>query len=119
MIARLRREPVLISQAAAVIIALLAAWGLALTEVQTAAVMGACAFIGAIIGRSQVTPTVDVGAEQDDTGLVAGPAAEVPEGNPVEVIIPGTTLDMPESSDRKADAVYYDPKHDAPEDGER
>ena len=26
-------------------------------------------------------------------------------------IIPGTTLDMPESSDAKADAVYYDPKH--------
>lgn len=33
-------------------------------------------------------------------------------------IIPGTTLDVPESSDPKADAAYYDPKHDAPEDGE-
>ena len=33
-------------------------------------------------------------------------------------IIPGTTLDIPESSDAKADAVYYDPKHDAPEDGD-
>lgn len=26
-------------------------------------------------------------------------------------IIPGTTLDIPESSDPKADAAYYDPEH--------
>ena len=30
-------------------------------------------------------------------------------------IIPGTTLDVPQSSDAKADAAFYDPKHDADE----
>ena len=53
-------------------------------------------------------PTYEATAKKDPsspTDESAGPAADVQEGTPVETIIPGTTIDVPQSSDTKADAA--------------
>ena len=85
---RIRREPVILAQAAAILLGLGAAWGLSLTDDQTSAVMAALAFLGAVIGRQQVTPNRTVAAEQAEVGgpLVAGEAADVSSGEEVEVV---------------------------------
>ena len=88
IIDRVRREPVLISQGVAVVIGLLVAFGINLTEAQTAAVLAAAAFLGALVGRSQVKPMVDVLEHAVDGEVVAGPANElVAEGHVVREIV--------------------------------
>lgn len=87
---RFKNEPVLLAQAAAVIIGLGAAWGLTLTDIQTGAVMAALAFVGALVGRGQVTPTRAIAAEETEAGvLVAGEASDVRTGEPVDVVPAG------------------------------
>ena len=110
------REPAMILGLVQTVIALVAAFGLDLTAEQTGAILAATAAVLAVITRQSVTPNGSVAAKVDapPPEIVAGPAADVPEGEPVDVI-PGATLDVPQSSDTKADAAYYDPKHDAPE----
>lgn len=85
---RLRREPVLLTQGAAILIGLGAAWGLALTDAQQVAVMAALAFVAAAIGRQKVTPNRTVAAERPevDGPVVAGEAADVKAGEEVEVV---------------------------------
>lgn len=76
------------------LLALLAAFGLPLTDEQTAAILGVVAVLAplvvGLITRSQVTPTANVAARRlPDTGAtVAGPAAAQSTGSPVTVTGP-------------------------------
>lgn len=56
LVNKFRDEPVLVTQVAAAVLALLVALGFALPASATAAVMGVAQLIAALIGRSQVTP---------------------------------------------------------------
>ncbi|MBD2760086.1 hypothetical protein IEE94_11260 [Yimella sp. cx-573] len=80
----------------------------------SAAVGPVVALVATVLARLHLGPTdaetAAVADPESPTGAVAGPASDVPDGAPVQVI-PGTTLDIPESSDPKADAAYYDPRH--------
>ena len=85
---RLRDEPVLLSQIAALVISGCVAWGLSLSKEQELVIMGFAALVAALVGRSKVTPLSKSGAHEDDDGdMVAGPAAEgIPNETPVEVV---------------------------------
>lgn len=84
---RLRREPVLLTMAGALMVSGLAAFGLELSREQSAWVTALVVFVGAVVGRSQVTPTVNVAAKEQEPGapLEAGPAADVKTGDAVDV----------------------------------
>ena len=89
----------------------------------SAAVGPVVALVATVLARLHLGPadaeTAAVADPESPTGAVAGPASDMPDGAPVQVI-PGTTLpdlDAAHSSDTKADATYYDPKHDADEEG--
>lgn len=59
--------------------------------------------------RGQVTPTINVAAEQPadpQAPAQAGPASELPTGTDVDVV-PAAEA----TSDTKADAAHYDPRH--------
>ena len=71
-------------------LALLSAFGVELTNEQTAAIVGIPAAIGPLVvwlvGRLKTTPTVNVAAVIDRTGeLVAADASALPNGLPVKL----------------------------------
>lgn len=87
---KVREEPVLVSQAMALVVSGLAAWGLPLTDAQELWAGGVAVLVAALVGRSQVKPMVKVGASEDeDGGLEAGPASDVPDGQMVDVVPAG------------------------------
>lgn len=72
------------------IIALLTAFGVELTNEQTAAIVGIPATVGPfvvwLVGRLKTTPTDNVAAVIDKSGdLVAASAAALPNGMPVRI----------------------------------
>ena len=88
MLDRIRREPALVTGLVSAVIALGAAFGLDLSGEQTGAIMAVTAAVLAVVTRQSVTPNADVQAVTDDsspTGVAAGPAAEAPTGEPVQV----------------------------------
>ena len=106
------REPALIIGALQAVIALAVGFGAPLSQEQTALILAASAAILAVITRQQVTPNASVAARVDDDpppAVVAGPASEVPTGDPVTVepIVSseGVTYDG-------HGAPIYDAKHD-------
>lgn len=88
IVAQIRRQPVLLSQAAALLISGLAAFGLDLSKEQSAWIAGVAVFLAALFGFSQVTPTISVAASEPepDAPLEAGPASDVKTGDKVEVV---------------------------------
>lgn len=87
---KIRREPAVFFTFVAALLGLGASFGLDLSKEQTGAIM---AFVTAVVGfivRSQVTPTVSVGAAEAENekgaDLVAGPASDVPDETPVDVV---------------------------------
>ena len=113
------REPALIIAAIQALLALGVGFGLRVTPEQMALILAAAAAVLGVITRQQVTPNGSVAARVDDAppppAVVAGPAADVPEGVPVQVepLDPIVSSEgVTYSSDTKADAAYYDPKHD-------
>lgn len=106
------REPALILALVQAVLAMVAAFGLHLSGEQVASILAVTAAVLGVATRQAVTPNGSVVAKVDDPppATVAGPAADVPEGDPVH-IIPGTTLDVPQSSDAKSDAAYYTGRH--------
>lgn len=111
------REPALIIGAVQAVLALAVGFGLPVTTEQTALILAASAAVLAAITRQQVTPNASVAARIDDDpppAVVAGPAADVPTGQPVDIIPQVTSggIEYVESSDTKADAAGYEPKHD-------
>jgi len=86
-------EPVLaatITAAVTSLIALAVAFGLDLTDAQQASILGVVAVAGPVIagiyGRSRVTPSESVLAVRSSDGdVLAGPAATVTTGDPVQV----------------------------------
>lgn len=84
-LARLAREPNLITGLVVAGIGLAVAFGVHITDVQTAALL---LFLGAVIAliRFLTTPTAEVVAHTDDNGgAVAGPASPITDGAPVVV----------------------------------
>lgn len=57
----LKAEPVLIIQGIALVLALVASFGLSLSAEQTMAVMALAQYVAAFISRSQVTPVKPAG----------------------------------------------------------
>lgn len=91
IIERIKNEPALVTTTVAALLGLLSAFGLDLTDEQTAAITTIATLAAGILTRQQVTPTRKVGAEDvsapaEPTSLEAGPAADVPEGTPVDVV---------------------------------
>lgn len=80
-----------ISAAVAAVLALAVAFGLDLTQEQTAAILGVVAVAGPIIAgliaRKKVTPNAKVVAvrPRPDASPVAGPGSPLPDGTPVDV----------------------------------
>lgn len=99
---RLKNEPALLTTTVAALIGLASAFGLSLTAEQTAAITAVAALVAGFVTRQVVTPTRKVGAEDVSTTggpeLEAGPASDLPDGTPVEVV---------ESDDPKADAAHH------------
>lgn len=120
IIYKIRRQPVLLSQAAALIISGLAAFGLDLTKEQSAWIAGVAVFLAALVGFSQVTPNVSVAAKQPapEEPTVAGPASDVKAGDEVDVVptdpLAQPSQDYPQTYGSKSEAASYDPKHDRP-----
>ena len=69
MIDKIRREPALVIDGIRAVIALAAAFGLAVNDQQTAAIIAAAAAVLALVGapivRSKVTPASEVAAKRD------------------------------------------------------
>jgi hypothetical protein len=88
---KLREEPVVLSQLAALVVSGFAVWGSPLTAEQGSWVAGAAVLLAALVGRSQVKPMVKIGASEDQDGdMVAGPAAPgIPDDVPVDVVEAG------------------------------
>lgn len=90
VIERIQREPALLVGLVSAVLLVAVEFGAALTEGQQAAVIGLVVAVGAVIVRRSVTPNVSVGALRDelpdDDELVAGPAAPLREGTPVDVV---------------------------------
>lgn len=114
----LRREPAALSSIVSALIALGVAFGLQLSTEQTGAIMAVVSLVSGLLVRGLVTPTSTVAAI-DETGsdtppaATAGPAAPgIPEGAPVEVVPDPAAVDVPQSSDTKADAATHDPRAD-------
>lgn len=84
------REPAMILAAVQAVIALVTAFGLDLSGEQIGAIMAVSAAVLGVVTRQSVTPNVSVAAKVEaatpPVTPVAGPAADVPEGEPVEVI---------------------------------
>lgn len=103
----LRREPAALSGIVTALITLGAAFGLQLSGEQTSAITAFVALLSSLIVRLLVTPTSATAAETTSDGTtVAGPASPIPDGTPVDVV---PDLEVPQSSDTKADAATYDP----------
>lgn len=112
------REPALILGALQAVIALAISFGLDLSPGQVGAILAASAAVLAVVTRSQVSPSATVAAEQHPAtgGLVAGPAADVPEGAPVEVVPEGDMgAGMVEGVGDIADGILPAPKDDPQE----
>lgn len=85
----IKREPALVSGLIAAVIALVAAFGLDLTNEQVGAIMAVVAAVLALVTRQSVTPNVSVAAAVANPPAgqpVAGPAAAAAEGTPVDVV---------------------------------
>lgn len=54
---KVRNEPILVTQAVAAALSLLAVFGLSLPAATAAAIMGFAQVVAAFVGRSKVTPT--------------------------------------------------------------
>lgn len=75
------------------------------------ALVAALATGGASLGGGEVTGGKVAAEQTTDGGTVAGPAAPgIPEGTPVDVVPDPATVDVPQSSDTKADAAKHDPR---------
>ena len=87
---RLRREPAVILTFLVALFGLLAAFGWEMSKEQTGAIISLVTVVVGFVIRSQVTPTIAVGAaEQNDVAgneLVAGPASALPNETPVDVV---------------------------------
>lgn len=85
MIARLVREPNLILGLVVAFFGVLVAFGVHITDAQTAALL---LFLGAVIAliRFLTTPASEVVAQQVDGETVAGPASVISDGAPVAVV---------------------------------
>lgn len=82
----IKREPVLISVLGGNILALLVAFGVDLSQEQTAAVMALVTTLTAFaFGRSAVTPNRDVAVVLKGGGLIAADAAPMENGTPVDI----------------------------------
>ena len=116
LLERVRREPAVVIGFVGAIIALAAAFGFDLTGEQTGAIMAFVSAGLAFVVRSQVTPTIAVGAaEQNDAAgadLVAGPASALPNETPVDVVpaedVFGVGTDAARLVGRKDQAAYRD-----------
>ncbi len=88
VVAKLRREPVLLTQGVALALSGAAAWRLPLSDEQSLWITAVAVFVAAVIGRSKVKPMVDVAASQPAPGepLEAGPASDVKDGEEVDVV---------------------------------
>lgn len=94
IIDKVKREPALLLGLLGAGFALAAAFGFDLSKEQTGAITGFVVVLLSIITRQSVTPNVSVAAEElhggangvPDHVLVAGEAADVITGAPVEVI---------------------------------
>jgi secreted protein with Ig-like and vWFA domain len=86
MLNRIRTEPALVTGLVSALIALGVAFGLDLTGEQTGAIMAVTAAVMAVVVRAQVTPNASVAARQHHGETVAGPAADVPTGEPATVV---------------------------------
>lgn len=89
---KIRREPALLVGFVSAVLVLLTSFGVSLSDGQQAAIIGVIIAIGSLIVRDAVTPNVSVGALEDDQGhargdLMAGQASEVPDGDPVNVVL--------------------------------
>ena len=106
------REPALILGALQAVIALAISFGLNLSPEQVGAILAASAAVLAVVTRSQVSPSATVAAETalaSPTGLVAGPAADVPEGAPVDVTPTDIAAGMVEGVGDIADGILPKP----------
>ena len=93
--------------------AALSAAGLAtLVSVLTSVVSAGVGGSGPSLGAETLTPAV-AAVEAPHAGLVAGPAADVPEGDPVDVV-PDLGDGMVEGVGDIADGVYGKPGDDQP-----
>ena len=93
--------------------AALSAAGLAtLVSVLTSVVSAGVGGTGPSLGAETLTPAV-AAVEAPHAGLVAGPAADVPEGDPVDVV-PDLGDGMVEGVGDIADGVYGKPGDDEP-----
>ncbi|WP_330473847.1 hypothetical protein [Terrabacter sp. C0L_2] len=112
------REPALILGALQAVIALAISFGLDLSPEQTGAILAASAAVLAVVTRSQVSPSATVAAEtapSSSTGLVAGPAADVPEGEPVDVVAEGSLGDgLGDAVEGITDGILPKPGDDQP-----
>ena len=90
IIERVKNEPALLLGLVGAVISLLLAFGWDATPEQQGAIMAAVVALLAVLTRSQVTPTRKVAAKEDEDSpagdLVAGPASELPDDSPVDVI---------------------------------
>ena len=91
IIDKVRREPALLVAFVSAVLILLTEFGVDLTAGQQASIVGVIIAIGAIVVRQSVTPNISVGALEDDQSnpngeLMAGQAAGVPTGDPVDVV---------------------------------
>ena len=87
---RIKNNPAVVLTFLAALFGLLASFGFELTKEQTGAIT---AFVTVLVGfvvRSQVTPTRKVAAKEDpdspEGDLTAGPASELPDDSPVDVV---------------------------------
>jgi hypothetical protein len=121
LVERLRREPAVILTFLVALFGLLAAFGFDLTKEQTGSIISLATVIVGFLIRSQVTPTVSVGAaEQNDApgaDLVAGPASALPNETPVDVV-PAEEV-FGEGTDLSRLAGRRDQAHHRDERGER
>jgi hypothetical protein len=87
---KIRREPAVVVGFVGALIGLFLAFGIDLTNEQTGAIMATVVAGLAFVTRSQVTPTVAVGAAQENDSpngdLLAGPASELANDTPVDVV---------------------------------
>lgn len=86
LLRRLAREPAAILGVVTAGLALLIAFGVHLTDIQTGAVVGFVAALFFLL-RFLVTPSSEVLAQQTPDGPVAGDAAAVETGAPVDVTV--------------------------------
>ena len=83
----IKKEPVVLSVLAGNLLALAVAFGIDLSETQTAAIMALVSTVVVIaFGRSNVTPNASVVAREGRDGVVAGQAASQRTGLPVAVV---------------------------------